>query len=419
MSAVNVLSVHQLAALYTMPDVRCFRSVCIVVRSIVQVVVVSILCISIYIAMQEYMVSRDTVLYLSMDAPTEVVKDILNIHAGCVVYVPKHSLFGVGGAVLPIDYTLSRAVTSNLVVLKSPAIFNNVVGIGETSKYLSIKQLQLEKSVDRVCAMLMVLIYMMIAVILWPKKEWLCALYPVAIVTLNSMYYAKCDACSNYASMVSAGMMYGVIASAIMLSVRFWFNIGNTYLNRIAVMACAMVPAFQSIAFLIVPAFCIKCLLSGFVIYASSLTDSVSHSVQVPVGIRYALCILIVMIMWPSYTNGYQNVWLDIVPLYKGSYWEDHFERKYPGGSVCIVVVNDTCPACKVAIRDLHDSRMIFQIAHVRTAIKPDGAFVANGVPTPTPLYLVYDHYGVCRFVYSGWPLPEWVVSTIRRYTEK
>ncbi len=383
------------------------------VRRLVWLVVLLACVASAVDAVRIHLLRAQTTLVIRYGVSDDTVHQLTRLHGGRVLYEPSHTpqagypAAGAASAVLlPADVS---------VAVFPPHAVTRIDGAQPVVRYLSAQQGAWRRAMTRVKAVILVLIGMLIATVMRQELSKLTLMFPLVLVALNGMPQFGCLSCSGYDGVIIQLMTFGVISSTLLLALTYWFFPGNQKLNCCLCWIGCIVPAAQAVAMLYVPILCYKCVISGFIIYASSVTETSYRKVMLPAFIRMALLFGVIMLLMPARQTAKQLTGQDIVPLYIGSSWSEHFSGEYPGGRICMVAVNDACRPCHRAMSELPSTGIPCSVARVKTVGNLSGSFDPRDKLAPTPLFLVYDEQGICSFVFAGWPLPEPVLHMIQR----
>ncbi len=364
-------------------------------------------------ALRAYQARTSTILVIRQGVPEEITRPMIRLFGGQIEYVPLSTARSVGAS---SHHAMAIQLPADVsVAVIPPRSAARIDGAETVTRYLMMQQQIWDRTVTRAAAVLLVLIGMLVARLMQRELSTLTVLFPLILVVLNGMPQTGCTSCSGYDVVVVQFMTYGIIAVTVLMAVRYWFLPRHQTVETIARWIGCVVPLVQAVALTLVPMFCYKCLISGFLIYASALMERPKHHVVLPSTVRWVLCAGMCIVLLPSNQTSSRQAEQDIVPLYMGSRWEDHFRSAFPCHPVCMVVVSDACRACHQALNALPATGVKYRIARLRTLGHPKGDFVAQDVMAPVPLFLVYDAAGRCRFVYTGWPLPDFALETMRR----
>ncbi len=381
-----------------------------------RLVLISVLLICVITAghtLRAYQGRSSTILVIRQGVPEEITRPITRLSGGPIIYVPASKVSSsVASSVHATTVQLPADVS---IAVLPPNAGSRIDGAETVTRYLLMQQRRWDRTVTRAAAVFLVLIGMLLALLMQRELSTLTVLFPLILTVLNGLPQAGCISCSGYDGAVVQFMTYGIIAVTVLMAMRYWFAPHNHTLHTVARWIGCAVPLFQAVALVLVPMLCYKCLISGFLIYASALFERPRQLVVLPSAVRWVLCACMCLMLMPSNQSNSKQTEQDIVPLYMGSHWADHFRSAFPGHPVCIVVVSDACRACHLALEALPATGLRYRTARLQTLGQPTGDFRAHDVIAPVPLFLVYDASGRCRFVYTGWPLPEFALQSMRR----
>ncbi len=372
-----------------------------------RLVLISVLLICVITAghtLRAYQGRSSTILVIRQGVPEEITRPITRLFGGRIIYVPASKVsLSITSSVHATTVQLPADVS---IAVLPPNAGPRIDGAETVTRYLLTQQRRWDRTVTRTAAVFLVLIGMLLALLMQRELSTLTVLFPLILTVLNGLPRVGCISCSGYDGAVVQFMTYGIIAVTVLMAMRYWFAPHHHMLHTVSRWIGCAVPLVQALALALVPMLCYKCLISGFLIYASALFERPRQLVVLPAAVRWVLFACLCVLLLPARPTANQAAGQDIVPLYAGSRWSEHFNTEFPQKPVCVVVVNDGCPPCHRAMRELPATGLTYRTVRIKTLGRQSNVFDAHGKLAPTPLFLVYDRTGICRFVHSGWPIP-------------